>query len=182
MGWGWLTGIPGIAIGASGAAVSVMIVYALHWPNERWYIWGIIPVPVIVLATIGAALDLWPMLQQLQQRGVGDGVAHSAHVGGMIFGFLYVKNRWRILGAGGGRSQFRSRSSMGNWKRLFRQRPKLKVHRPLSEERTAETVPADVEARLDQLLEKITSQGEASLNDEERHFLADASRRYRNRT
>src|SRR5690606_2354324 len=34
--WGMLTHSPGIAIGASGAAVAVMIVYAMNWPHEKW--------------------------------------------------------------------------------------------------------------------------------------------------
>lgn len=174
--WGLLIGGPGIAIGASGAAVAVMIVYALHWPNERWYLWGILPIPVIVLALIGAGLDLYPMLLQLQGRGGGDGIAHSAHIGGMVFGFLYVQNRWRLTGASG-----ESRNhGVSRFKRLFRRRPKLNIHTPeVAEPPRREPLPAADEARLDALLEKIAQQGEASLTDDERRFLTETSRRMR---
>jgi membrane associated rhomboid family serine protease len=172
--WDLLTGSSGIAIGASGAAVAVMIVYAMHWPQERWYIWGVLPMPVMLLALIGAALDVFPMFEQLR-GGQGDHVAHAAHVGGMLFGFFYVHYRWRILDWG-------ESLGLSNLARGFRRRPRLRVHAPEPEEQPVRrAVPVDVEARLDQLLEKITQHGEASLTDEERRFLTETSRRYRNR-
>ncbi|WP_437223037.1 rhomboid family intramembrane serine protease [Planctomicrobium sp. SH661] len=174
--WGLLTQTGGVAIGASGAAVAVMIVYAFNWPSERWYIWGILPVPVIMLAAISAIFDVMPMLQQLRgNAGPGDRVAHAAHVGGMLFGLLYVKFGWRIT------SLFSNLNSSTLHKSVKR-RPKLRVHVPNSEEIDEdESIPEAIESRLDRLLEKISVSGEASLTDEERRFLTDASRRYRNR-
>lgn len=175
--WGVVTRTGGVAIGASGAAVAVMIVYAMNWPRDRWYLWGIIPIPVMVLAIISAALDVWPMLQQLIGRpGAGDHVAHAAHVGGMLFGLLYVHFQWRI-------TDHFSRWSTPRLKQTVRRRPRLRVlHVPEVEEPAHhEEAPEEIEMRLDNLLEKISTQGEASLTDEERRFLTDISRRYRNR-
>jgi len=174
--WGVITQTAGVAIGASGAAVAVLIVYALNWPSERWYIYGILPMPVGVLALIAAALDIMPMAQQLLQGHQNKShVAHAAHVGGMLFGLLYARFGWRIT------------SFLGNWSNLPRRprgasRPPLRVHVPDAEpEPVAQKIPPDVEARLDALLEKISQQGEATLTDEERHFLTETSRRYRER-
>jgi hypothetical protein len=59
--------------------------------------------------------------------------------------------------------------------------PKLRVHR----EPADDDAPADdylttgrLQQRVDELLEKISTSGEGSLTNEERKFLADASRRY----
>ncbi|SFJ18165.1 rhomboid family intramembrane serine protease [Planctomicrobium piriforme] len=174
--WGMVTKTSGIAIGASGAAVAVMIVYALNWPQERWYIWGILPIPVIVLAALSALFDIMPMLQELRGPGQGDRIAHSAHVGGMLFGFLYARYRWRIL-------DWLPSSTGRKMQNPFRRRPNLRVHVPEQEQPVVqqERIPATVEARLDELLEKISQHGEASLTDQERRFLTDTSRRYRNR-
>jgi membrane associated rhomboid family serine protease len=168
-------------IGASGAAIAVMIVYAMHWPHDRWYIWGVLPIPVMVLALLAVAQDLLPMLSEISGRGSRDLVAHSAHIGGMLFGFLYVSLRWRItdwLPSGRPASRRSSRRARP-FRNPLRRRPELTLHVEEPDEPTG--VPPEVEVRLDSLLEKITRQGEASLTAEERHFLAEASRRYRNR-
>ncbi len=101
-------------------------------------------------------------------------VAHWAHLGGAAFGFLYYKTGWNLF-----------RLWPSGWSaRSFRipgRGPKLKVHREADE--TEE--PADdylttgrIQQRVDELLEKISRSGEASLTAEERQFLAEASRRY----
>ncbi len=173
--WSALMQTDAVAIGASGAAVAVMIVYAMYWPHTRWYIYGILPVPVIVLAVIAAAFDILPMLQELGGRGAGGNIAHSAHVGGMLFGFLYARNGWRLAG-------FLPGGSGKKWSNPLKSRPKLRVLNPETlEPDREETIPVSVEARLDQLLEKISEKGEASLTAEERKFLTDTSRRYRSR-
>ena len=175
--WGVLTGSMTSGLGASGAVAAVLMVYALTWPRQQWLLMFVIPVPVIALVVVYAALDVFPMLQQLSGRDPGDKIAHSAHVGGMLFGFLYHRNRWRVTDWMAALPELR----LG---KLFRRRPKLKIHAPPPArelEPEPESIPADVSARVDKLLAKISSDGEASLTDADRQFLADASRRYRAR-
>lgn len=173
--WGVITNNPAPAIGASGAVVAVMIVYALNWPRDTWLLFGIIPMPVIWIAVLMAVMDVWPMLQELAGTGSPGGIAHAAHVGGMVFGFFYVRRNWRVM---------KWMSSLPDVSRInpFRRRPKLRVHHPEMETPSRPApIPPHVEARVDQLLAKISEQGEASLTEEERQFLADTSRQYRNR-
>lgn len=167
------------AIGASGAVSAVMVAYAAKWPDKTWLIFGVIPVPVYVLAAISALSDLHPMLLQLGGNGgAGDGIAHSAHIGGMVFGLLYVQYNWYLSG------WFKGLPRM-NW---LQRRPRVRLHRPPTDDlpprREPATVPSrtrkeEVAERVDELLAKIGEQGEASLSDEERAFLAEASRLYR---
>lgn len=175
-------------IGASGAAFAVLVVYAMHWPQTIWYFWGIIPVPVILLVLISAGMDIIPILQRI--GGVvnpQDKVAHAAHLGGMLFGVLYVLVDRPITDLF---SDWDSRS----FRRTFQRRPKLKMHIPDDidydddlddfdpfDDHESNEIPEEVEARLDRLLAKISAEGEASLTDEERLFLYETSRRYRNR-
>src|SRR5690606_564665 len=94
-------------------------------------------------------------------------VAHAAHLGGYLFGFLYYHQRWNLDETFGGLRQLK----------LPKRRPKshLKVYQPQRDS-------AEIEVRMDQILQKISEQGEASLTDEERAILADAGRRLRDRS
>jgi membrane associated rhomboid family serine protease len=157
------------AIGASGAVAGVFIVYALYWPRDVIYVMGVIPVQVMWLAIIDVVWDLFPMLRQIGLGDPGDGIAHSAHVGGMLFAFLYQKRDWRV-------AHWVPTLSWADWKRKFRIRPrtKLRVYEPRESE-------ADFKERVDATLQKMHEQGEASLSDDERALLMEASRRFRNR-
>lgn len=155
------------AIGASGAVAAVFILYALHWPFDVWRIFFFLPVQAMWLAILYAVSDLYPMLAQLGgSRDHYDGVAHSAHVGGMLFALFYQRREWRI-------APLFDRIRVGGVKRVFKPRTKLRVFEP--------ETPADPEARLDELLAKIAAKGEASLTDAERAELVAISRRYGNR-
>lgn len=177
IGWGWLNRESVAAVGASGAVSAVLVLYAMNWPQHRWYIYGIIPIPAILLVIIAAAMDLFPMLVQLTGGGRTGNIAHAAHIGGMIFGFLYYRLQWQFepfLPTGKGWKGWRRR--MGG-SRLKIHRPNVVDAEPVPVVRTP--VPADVAARVDELLEKISRSGEASLTHEERQFLHDASRKFR---
>ena len=72
-------------IGASGAIFGVLLAYGLYFPNRPIYIWGIFPLPAkwMVIITGGIAL--------LLSASGGSGVAHTAHLGGLVVGYLYLK-------------------------------------------------------------------------------------------
>jgi hypothetical protein len=149
-----------------------MMLYALHWPREIWLIFGIIPIPVMVVVILKIALDLHPMLGELSGKLMPDGVAHSAHLGGMAFAFLYYQMNWRLEG-------ILDVFKFGKMRLRLRPRPKLKVHRPT--ESSASMDPAELQDQVDRLLEKIHLEGEQSLSDAEREVLNTASRILRNR-
>jgi membrane associated rhomboid family serine protease len=78
-------------IGASAAVYAVLLAFALYWPYERILIWGILPVPAWALATFLVLGSLWSGVS-----GTNSGTAHFAHLGGLAFGFAYLKWRdWR---------------------------------------------------------------------------------------
>lgn len=75
------------ALGASGAIMGVMAAFAYLFPNTELYIM-LIPVPVKAKwAMLGlAAIDLFGGVGQVQ----GDNIAHFAHLGGAVTGFIIV--------------------------------------------------------------------------------------------
>ncbi len=78
---------PGVigVIGASGAVFGVTLAFALYWPRDHIYIWGILPVEARWLVIIMTALSLFGA------RSGGDGIAHFAHLGGFLGGYLYLR-------------------------------------------------------------------------------------------
>jgi membrane associated rhomboid family serine protease len=79
---------PGAAIvGASGGVFGVMLAFAWFWPDEKLFIWGVLPVPARVLVIVTTLFALWSGF-----GGVGGGIAHFAHLGGYLGAFLYL--RW----------------------------------------------------------------------------------------
>lgn len=74
-------------IGASGAVFGLLIGAALLFPNSVINIYGVIPVKLKWLAILYGAAELYSGYRSAS----GDNVAHFAHIGGMIFGFILVQ-------------------------------------------------------------------------------------------
>jgi membrane associated rhomboid family serine protease len=156
-------------VGASGAILGVAVAFALYWPDARLFVFPI-PVPIrartLVLAFV--ALDV-----ALALLAPSDGIAHVAHIGGAIFGFLF----------------FRLQASQG---RGIQPRPAERLVRvpPVAQEAAMgrRSPPGIVRPRprpesdatsaeLDRLLDKISAKGIGSLTQTERRFLDEVSKK-----
>lgn len=73
------------ALGASGAVMGLMAAFAYLFPNTEFYIYGLFPIRAKYLIGGLVILDLFGGLYS-----TGDGVAHWAHLGGALTGFLMV--------------------------------------------------------------------------------------------
>ena len=82
----WMRGAAAPMLGASGAVYGVLIAYAMIFPNSRIsLIFPPISLNAKWMVIIFAVLSL-----VVGVTGTAEGVAHFAHLGGMIFGFLVV--------------------------------------------------------------------------------------------
>lgn len=75
---------PSPALGASGAAMAISVVYAALFPRRILLINFFIPVPAALAVAVYVVLDLIGAL-----GGNTDNVAHAAHLGGAVYGFLF---------------------------------------------------------------------------------------------
>ena len=73
--------------GASGAVYGILLGFALYWPRERIYIWGVLPVEAWLLATL---LVFGSLYAGINPTGASR-TAHFAHLGGLAFAFAYLK-------------------------------------------------------------------------------------------
>ena len=169
-------------IGASGAVYAILLAFGMIFPNERIFIF---PLPVPIKAkwfVLGyAVIELVSAVSSS-----ADGVAHMAHLGGMLFGFLMIRywnrhpdahfnrsegkeffqrwNKWKTKGSGS--SDYSSQ---------------IRTEGPTF---TASTNEADMEynarkrqnqEEIDAILDKIRKSGYDSLTKEEKRRLFDAS-------
>jgi hypothetical protein len=130
--------------------MAILVVYAIHFPNRTILVFFLFPMTIkwFVLMIIG--LDLLYSI-----NAYADGVAHTAHLGGALFGGLF----WRFQGTVA--AFFDGLED--------RQRERHAQRR------------ADDERRMDELLAKISREGFDSLTRRERDFLNQQSRQRRDR-
>jgi len=164
----FIFGFHAMVIGASAAVFGVMLAFAMNWPDVPIYIFGIFPVKAKYLVMILAA---WSFLATITARG--GGTAEFAHLGGFAAAFLYIKLDRK---AGGPMAKFRRMMN----------KPKLTVVRggggptqPKPVEKPRRRLDERVYDDVDRVLDKISTQGMASLTPEERTLLDEVSRRYR---
>lgn len=75
-------------IGASGSLFGILIAFALLFPNTEIVFFGtFFPIKAKYFVAIYGIMELW----QAMANNPGDYVAHVAHLGGMVFGFILVK-------------------------------------------------------------------------------------------
>jgi membrane associated rhomboid family serine protease len=77
-------------VGASGGVFGLLLAYGLYFPNNRvMLLFPPIPMPARVFVALYAVLEL-----VMGVTGAQSGVAHFAHLGGMVGGYLMLRY-WR---------------------------------------------------------------------------------------
>lgn len=184
-------------IGASAAVSGVMLAYALRWPDEEVYLFGVLPMKT-------RWLIVWMVLINLAM-GVASspgssGIGWFSHLGGLAFGWIYLR-----MSSFGGLDNFRRWVSPipDEPEDAFRAVPKV---RPRSRERANRSEVDEVVAksnaivarpvravvlnrpedtdvalpeRLNLVLDKISKHGIESLTSEEVRLLEEMSRKLR---
>jgi len=175
-------------VGASGAVYGILLSFGMTFPNERLFIF---PLPVPIKAkyfVVGYAV-----IELMSAFGrPGDGVAHFAHLGGMLVGLLLLLY-WRNGGGRGGNRQnnyydrdYYDRGQGGGFnfrqwfgKKFGKKTPDIKVTwgGKYKKDFTYHQQKKDEEAELDRILDKVRKSGYANLTDEEKRRLFDMSQK-----
>lgn len=139
-------------IGASGAIIGLLTVYAIYFPDRTILFFFIFPLPVRMAVFIIGAISI------LGSMTSGSGVAHLTHLGGILAGLLYVYLYNRVSTAAvkvavavESAQQKQRDAEVMNRKRYF----------------------ADV---IDPILKKISESGMDSLSDDEKKRLKEAGK------
>ncbi|QVL34331.1 rhomboid family intramembrane serine protease [Telmatocola sphagniphila] len=168
---------------AATPMVSLLTLYAMHYPRTQILLFFVLPVPIWICIGLLVAIDL---------MNVSDGhppVNLGADLTSIIFAVLYKRNNWRIFKILNRLNVFAKRDSQSQL-RVYREKSKPNSQRsePISVAEPNRSSPnikiatdEQLEARLDQVLDKVQKQGQASLTDEERELLFRASEIYKKR-
>ncbi len=176
---------PAPLVGASGAVFGLLLAFALRWPDAPIYIWFLFPVKAKYFVGFLALVTLFFTVNAGPTRG---GTAHWAHLGGLLAGAAWLRWGDRVERALG-RARLRLRSA-GRGVRAVRPDRKAGGGRttgptappPARGRRRSRRADGDTLDEVDRILDKIRERGIESLSPEERSFLDDMSRRYRDST
>jgi membrane associated rhomboid family serine protease len=102
-------------VGASGAIYGLLLAYGVIFRDRPILMWFLFPVPARWFVIITGALVLWASVTDAT-----GGTAHLAHLGGMVFGYVYLK--------GGPRRPWLDLKYRYTKWRLNRQRRRFDVH------------------------------------------------------
>ena len=166
-------------IGASGALMGVFVAYYKFFPERMLLMFFIIPMKIKHAIWVMIALDIL-------FANSGDMIAHFAHLGGVVAGFLYMavyQNGPKVL----------YHSPLSAIFRLFSGSPEKyddRSSRSRSYQRDSVEEPevlegevfyVDEQRRMDEILKKVEREGIQSLSEAEREFLLKAGDRIRRR-
>lgn len=161
-------------VGASGAIYGVLLAFGMLFPEQRMFIF---PLPVPIKAKW--MVCIWIAIELLSALGTsGSQVAHFAHLGGMLFGYIMIRY-WRNHPGGGYGGYGRSRGQQffdrmkDNWERRShrraddtrRQDPRRESDWDYNARRKAE------QDEIDRILDKVRRSGYDSLTEEEKRKL-----------
>ena len=155
-----------VVVGASAAVSALIALFCLRHPEQTITLLLFFVLPVSIkpkyLLRISLALSIFGLL--FYELGtIGGGIAHSAHLGGICFGFLFHRYADRV-----DFSRFQTGASTGielpKWftRRKKNIAPRYTVNRPSSQKTAPE---------IDRILDKISARGFDSLSDKEKETL-----------
>lgn len=171
-------GLSGPTIGASGAIMGVMVVFGILFPNRLIYLYFLIPIKVKYFIIVLVLIEIFAV-------NSGGNVAHLAHVGGALTGFVYML--WDRSASF--KNIFRSTSQYGgggvNISNPFKNisNPFKKKERNVEDANFYEVKDKDIteehisQAEIDKILDKISQSGYQNLTEKEKKILFEASKK-----
>jgi membrane associated rhomboid family serine protease len=169
----------GPVIGASGAVFGVMVAFAMYFPDRLVYIYFLLPVKAKYLIVFMMVIEF---------LSVGDAslVAHLAHLGGAIVGFIFVMmdrknnynfdelfNKFKRNTDYSDNNIFKKKSSPFSFgKKEAEEAEFYEINNPSS--KNEEVINQEV---IDKILDKISQSGYQNLTEKEKKILFEASKK-----
>ncbi len=169
-------------VGASGAIYGILLAFGMLFPEERIFIF---PLPVPIKAKWFVVL--YAVLELSLGLGMpGDSVAHFAHLGGMLVGFLLIrywrKNPYGGFGGGMYGNYAGQRSIFGKMKDYWEKHSRKTFGKTSTNTRRETDWEYNARKKqeqdeVDRILDKIRKSGYDSLTADEKQKLFDNGRR-----
>lgn len=159
----------GAFVGASGAVLGVAVAFAKFWPDAELIVFPI-PVPIKARTLVIGLVILDVVASQLWPN---DGIAHIAHLGGALFGYLFF--RVQTLSS---RSPSQPTRAVERVVMVQSGSSEPERRTPVTPMRPRRRIDSDpVAAEVDRVLDKISEKGISSLTAAERRFLDEVAQK-----
>lgn len=166
----------GPTVGASGAVYGVLLAFGMMFPERPIYIYFLLPIKAKYFVVMYMAFEIFSV-------GSMDGVAHFAHLGGALVGFLYLIADGYQFGT--------SHLTGSQGDNLFTRMTGFGRQQPKQDEYYTNVTDANVydineyskkeeekaQVQIDTILDKISKNGYQSLSEEEKKILFEASKK-----
>ena len=149
---GWSSFIP--VIGASGAVYGLLLAYGLTYPNRLVYLYGIFPIKVKFMVIGMGVIAFFASMTSTNST-----VSHITHIAGMAVGFIYLQSRI-------------------NLKHIKLWLINKKIHNLNSKITQHENLELQLRKKVDNILEKLNTDGWDGLTEDEQKILHKASKTY----
>ena len=136
-----------VLIGASGAIYGILLAYGLMFPNRKVLIYFLFPVKVKYFVIF---LGLMAFVSSLSYSG--SNISHLTHLSGMMIGFIYLKSTWTMQ---------RFKLLLNSYLASIKYKKSIKKEKHI----------ANIQANVDQLLDKVSEVGFEALSEEEKEKL-----------
>lgn len=134
-------------VGASGAIFAIEIAFAMYFPNST-VIFYFFPIKAKYLVMIFTSITIFNCILPRNNN-----IAHFAHLGGLVYGFLFVQYSYRVT------------EYLQKWQMYQHEKEIVKKQ--------------ELRAKVDEILEKVNREGLQNLTRRERSFLKSASKWYK---
>ncbi len=187
-----LFGPVGPTVGASGSIYGILVAFGYLFPNRNIYIYGLIPVKAKYLVIIYMLLELFSV-----SSGSNDGIAHFAHLGGGVIGFIYLLffykgSSMKFFDNNSFKDKFSSYTSSNkrtysppvysngtNTKKEEASDAKYRDLNVTDYKKEIETQEKLAQEKIDAILDKLSEGGYQSLSEEEKRILFQESKKLR---
>lgn len=158
-------------VGASGSIYGVLVAFGLLFPDRPIFIYFLFPIKAKFFVLIYMVIELISV-------GNSDGIAHFAHLGGALAGFIYLfetNSKFTKLFHYNPRPKIKPKSPAN----IFRSKYYEKYNTDVSDaDYTIDKDEDEVsQERIDEILDKISKEGYKNLTEEEKKILFDASKK-----
>ncbi|MCG6914958.1 rhomboid family intramembrane serine protease [bacterium BMS3Abin03] len=173
---------PGLTIGASGAIYGVLIAFGLLFPDRYIYLYFLLPIKAKYLIGFLIALEF------LLVNSAGSNIAHLAHLGGALAGFLFIMFDSSIDApikrSFGRRSSHSSGTGFTNpfsgigekIKKRYGNIENAKYY-DIDDKKENKDEDKITQAEIDKILDKISESGYQNLTEREKKILFEASKK-----
>jgi membrane associated rhomboid family serine protease len=169
---------PAVTIGASGAIFGVMIAFAMLFPDRHIFLYFLIPIRAKYLIGFLFILEIFWI------GDAGSNVAHLAHLGGALAGFLFImfdksidvplKHMLNISGYQRGNTFNNPFSGLSDKFKKRSQNIEDANYYDINHKKEGEEI---TQAEIDAILDKISQSGYQNLSEREKKILFEASKK-----